>query len=242
MSPALRAAVQQLSLTRGVSVRAARGRFVRGRLSPVVKLSVNMSLSFSAKEQLRIQMYEGDDKEMILEAGNGMGGGHNVRDGVAFLTAYARALHMSRRAFVHLLRNAPGTLDPEWREMMTPAELREIGDVEKENEGGAPSTSDATKAGEAGAADDVTTKKRAADSPADAPSGKATRVEVVPKGPVAEQREHTGAMDTATLHALQVRAAHGRHGPLAAHVERLLRNLSRLHGGSFSTVSRPPSA
>ena len=83
-----------------MSVRAAPGRFVRGRVSPVLKLSVNMSLSFSAKEQLRIQMYEGDDKEMILEAGNGMGGGHDVRDGVAFLTAYARALRMSRRAFV----------------------------------------------------------------------------------------------------------------------------------------------
>ena len=48
---------------------------------------------------------------------------------------------------------------------------------EKENEGGAPSTSEVTTAGEAGVADDETTKKRAADAPpADAPSSmKATR-------------------------------------------------------------------
>ena len=100
-------------------------------------------MSFSAKERLRIQMYEGDDKDLILEAGNGMGGGHHVRDGVAFLTAYAKALGMSRRAFVHLLRYAPGTVEASWRESMTPAELREIGEeVEEENEGSMPSTSE----------------------------------------------------------------------------------------------------
>ena len=89
--------------------------------------------------------------------------------------------------------------------------VHEQGLEEKENEGGAPSTSTATKAGGAGAADDETTKKRTADAPADAPSGKATRVEGVRKGPVAEQREHTGAMDTATLVV----------NPLAGWVERL---------------------
>lgn len=91
-------------------------------------------MSFSAEERLRIQMYEGDDKDLILEAGNGMGGGHYVRDGDEFLTAYAKALHMSRRAFVYLLRNAPGTLEPSWHESMTPAELREIGEVEDADE------------------------------------------------------------------------------------------------------------
>ena len=120
-------------------------------------------MSFSAKERLRIQMYEGDDKDLILEAGNGMGGGHHVRDGVAFLTAYAKALGMSRRAFVHLLRYAPGTVEASWRESMTPAELREIGEeVEEENEGSMPSTSwtsDVMKAGEAAAADDEAKKQ-----------------------------------------------------------------------------------
>ena len=57
---------------------------------------------------------------------------------------------------------------------------------EKENEGGAPSTSEVAKAGDAGAADDETTRKRAADAPPDdAPSGKATRVDGVRKGPLA---------------------------------------------------------
>ena len=51
------------------------------------------------------------------------------------------------------------------------------------------------------------------------PSGKATRVEGVRKGPVAGQREHTGAMDTATLVV---------NPPLAGWVERLARGLSRL--------------
>lgn len=65
-------------------------------------------------------MFEGEEKHLILEGGNGMCGGHYVREGVAFLTAYAKALGMSRRAFVHMLRNAPGTLMHSWRESMTP--------------------------------------------------------------------------------------------------------------------------
>ena len=60
---------------------------------------------------------------------NGLGGGHYVREGVAFLNAYAKALGMSRRAFVHLLRNAPGTLMTCWRESMQLSELREIGEA-----------------------------------------------------------------------------------------------------------------
>ena len=56
-------------------------------------------------------------------------------------------------------------------------ELKEKWLEEKENEGGAPSTSEVAKAGEAGTADDETTKTRAADAPpAGAPSSmKATR-------------------------------------------------------------------
>ena len=97
--------------------------------------------------------------------------------------------------------------------------VHEQGLEEKENEDGAPSTSEVTMAGEAGSANDETTEKRVADAPpAGAPSGKATRVDGVRKGPAAEQREHTGAMDTATLVV----------NPLAAWVERLARGPSRL--------------
>ena len=86
-------------------------------------------VSFSAKDNLQMQMFEGEEKDLILEGGNGLGGGHYVREGVAFLNAYAKALGMSRRAFVHLLRNAPGTLMTCWRESMQLSELREIGEA-----------------------------------------------------------------------------------------------------------------
>jgi len=48
------------------------------------------------------------DKDTILMMGNGMGGGHLVRDGVPFLDAYARALGAPRSVFIAGLRQADG--------------------------------------------------------------------------------------------------------------------------------------
>ena len=83
--------------------------------------------SFSAEDRLSMEVYEGLEKDLILESGNGLGGGHYVREGDTLLTAYAKALDMSRGALVHLMRSAPGTLMDCWSEVMTPEELREIG-------------------------------------------------------------------------------------------------------------------
>lgn len=86
------------------------------------------STSSSAEGRPAMQLFGGEDKNLIIEGGNGMGGGHYVREGLDFLDAYAKALGMSRDAFVHKLRNARGPLMSWWRECMTPSELQEIGE------------------------------------------------------------------------------------------------------------------
>lgn len=87
------------------------------------------STSSSAEGRPAMELFEGEDKNGIIEHGNGMGGGHYVREGLDFLDAYAKASGMSREAFVHKLRNARGPpLLSWWREVMTPSELQEIGE------------------------------------------------------------------------------------------------------------------
>jgi hypothetical protein len=60
-----------------------------------------------------------DDKNMILEIANGLGGGQYVRNGNKFLTSYAKALKVPRKEFVAHLRSAPGELASYWLGYMT---------------------------------------------------------------------------------------------------------------------------
>lgn len=88
--------------------------------------STSAARSVSRREDLALQMLEGLDKSLILEMGNGLGGGHRVRAGCAFLTAYAAALQVSRASLVAALKAAPGELEY-WAEAMSEKELRELG-------------------------------------------------------------------------------------------------------------------
>ena len=74
-----------------------------------------------------VSSFEGWDKNAIIELGNGMGGGQNVRIGYPLLTAYALALEVSRASFVQALRAAPGELSENWLDAMTESERAEIG-------------------------------------------------------------------------------------------------------------------
>mmetsp|Transcript_6832 Transcript_6832/g.12687 ORF Transcript_6832/g.12687 Transcript_6832/m.12687 type:complete len:370 (-) Transcript_6832:266-1375(-) len=71
----------------------------------------------------------GDSKAMVLEFGNGCGGGRFVREGVRFLDAYAMALDLPRPALLQALCDAPGGLE-HWGEgdipIMDPAETAEV--------------------------------------------------------------------------------------------------------------------
>ena len=52
-------------------------------------------------ERLGIQV---DEPDFLFEGANGMGGGHYMREGIPYITAYAKALKLSRKEFVLLLK------------------------------------------------------------------------------------------------------------------------------------------
>lgn len=66
---------------------------------------------------------------MILESGNGMGGGSLVREGYAMLTAYAMTIHIPRTQLVADLRKAPGNFSSYWVSAMNDEEKEELGVV-----------------------------------------------------------------------------------------------------------------
>ena len=78
-----------------------------------------------AAAQSAMAAFEGLPKELIIEMGNGRGAGQYVRQGMPFLSAYAKALDLPRPALVQALRAAPGSLTL-WERSMTQAELEEV--------------------------------------------------------------------------------------------------------------------
>ena len=78
-----------------------------------------------AAAQSAMAAFEGLPKELIIEMGNGCGAGQYVRQGMPFLSAYAKALDLPRPALVQALRAAPGSLGL-WAPYMTQAERDEV--------------------------------------------------------------------------------------------------------------------
>ena len=67
-----------------------------------------------------------EDKNMVLEFCNGLGGGHYFREGMPFLTANAKAVGLPRKIFVEGLKNAPGELADYWKESLSNREIAEL--------------------------------------------------------------------------------------------------------------------
>ena len=77
-------------------------------------------------EGIGARHFEGMDKEMIIEMGNGLGGGSFVRQGLPLLRAYAKAYKTPYRVFLAALRAAPGELSSYWLEVMTEEEIEAL--------------------------------------------------------------------------------------------------------------------
>lgn len=73
--------------------------------------------------------FEGLEKDLIMEQGNGMGGGMFVRQGYPICSAYALASRVSRADFMKALGEAEGQLSMHWTRYMTEGERKELGIV-----------------------------------------------------------------------------------------------------------------
>lgn len=64
-----------------------------------------------------------DSKDMLIEGGNGLGGGHYVRQGIPFLRAYALAYEIPYYIFIRILKQCSGELSKYWLDVMDEKEI-----------------------------------------------------------------------------------------------------------------------